>query len=131
MAQLDPATSWRLFQESLRPELNPANQASSREGVHLGAMAGTTDVIQRRYLGLCFEPDGIRLEPAVPDALGRIRFVFQYRGGTFELKNGSSGISLRAASGNRFPVMVLHAEDTKWLTPGDKWHSERRLLAPV
>jgi len=70
-ARLDPAMSWRLFCQSLRPDAEPCNSATSEEGLHLSAMAGSIDVIQRHYLGLGFEPDAIKLDPAPPPELGR------------------------------------------------------------
>lgn len=107
-----------MFCQSLRPELNPANRASSREGVHLGAVAATIDVLQRRYLGLRFEPDGILLEPAQPAALDRVRLVFNYRGGSFQIETAKERLTLRAAPNNEAITTVRYAKETRRLPPG-------------
>jgi trehalose/maltose hydrolase-like predicted phosphorylase len=118
LAQIDPAKSWHLYRESLRPELNPANKPSSREGVHLGAMAATIDVLQRCYLGLCFERHGIRLDPAPPCGLRLVRLPFQYRGDEFEAESDGCRLSIRARPANRTSVNIMHADRKLSLAPG-------------
>ena len=49
-------------------------------------MAGSIDIIHRHYLGLAFELDAIKLDPAPPPELGRMKLAFEYRQGDFTLQ---------------------------------------------
>jgi trehalose/maltose hydrolase-like predicted phosphorylase len=48
-AQSDCAQSWSLFKEALKADLQDTQGEATREGIHLGAMAGTADMVLRRY----------------------------------------------------------------------------------
>ena len=78
-----------LFRQSLRPDAEPCNSSTSEEGLHLSAMAGSIDVIQRHYLGLGFEMDAIRLDPARAPKLGPVTIAFVYRQHNFSLRIGA------------------------------------------
>lgn len=49
------------------------------EGIHLGAMAGTVDLIQRCYLGLEIQEDVLKFNPVMPEELQKICTRFRYR----------------------------------------------------
>ncbi|MFB4298537.1 hypothetical protein [Actinomadura sp. NTSP31] len=48
MASTDGDEAWRVFREALGSDLEDAQHGTTAEGVHLGAMAGTVDLVQRR-----------------------------------------------------------------------------------
>ncbi len=66
LARLDPALSWTFFQRALRIDRDTSETTSASEGLHLGAMAGTLDVLQRHYLGARVEADALAIAPAPP-----------------------------------------------------------------
>ena len=49
------------------------------EGIHVGAMAGTIDLIQRCYLGLELRANVLYFDPVLPDELTRINVHVRYR----------------------------------------------------
>jgi HAD superfamily hydrolase (TIGR01509 family) len=51
--------SWSLFTEALHSDIADVQGGTTREGIHLGAMAGTVDLLQRCFPGL--EPRGDEL----------------------------------------------------------------------
>ncbi|WP_328965004.1 glycoside hydrolase family 65 protein [Streptomyces virginiae] len=81
--------AWRYCEEALLGDVMDIQGGTTGEGIHLGAMAGTLDLIERGIVGLEVGPDGLRIDPVplreVPrcsftvDCLGhrgiRIRFV--------------------------------------------------------
>ena len=73
LAEIDPKRSWEFFERSLLIDIDASNSRSAEEGLHLGAMAGTLDVLQRHYLGLRIGPEGLRLSPMPPARLGPVR----------------------------------------------------------
>src|SRR5690606_21834048 len=72
LARLDPDESWRLYHQALSTDLNALKGESIAEGIHLGAMGGTLDILQRRYLGISPELDGLHLDPSLPEELGTV-----------------------------------------------------------
>jgi len=80
MASLDEARSWSLFREALLADLDDTQGGTTREGIHLGAMAGTVDLIARSFAGLRFDSKRISFAPRLPPRLANVRFQFAYRG---------------------------------------------------
>jgi Glycosyl hydrolase family 65, N-terminal domain/Glycosyl hydrolase family 65, C-terminal domain len=54
--------------------------ATTTEGIHLGAMAGTVDLVQRCYTGLETRQDVLWLNPSLPQELDGLDFEVRYRG---------------------------------------------------
>ncbi|HET9901774.1 MAG TPA: glycosyl hydrolase family 65 protein, partial [Actinomycetes bacterium] len=52
---------------------------TAKEGLHLGAMAGTVDLVQRAFTGLELRDDALWLNPCLPDELIELRFRLRYR----------------------------------------------------
>ncbi|MBO0738154.1 MAG: glycoside hydrolase family 65 protein, partial [Alphaproteobacteria bacterium] len=117
LARLDPAQSWRFFLQSLQPDMEPCNSSTSEEGLHLGAMAGSIDVIQRHYLGLGFELDAIRLDPAPPPELGPVKLTFEYRQDDFTLEWTGSCLKIAASPDNRVITRIRHQRRSQMLAP--------------
>lgn len=84
-ARTDRRRSWSVFEDSLRSDLEDVKGGSTEEGVHLGAMAGTLDLIQRCYAGVRPRIDALWIKPRLPKMLDRVRFVMRYRGDLLEL----------------------------------------------
>ena len=118
LARLDPAASWRLYQDALRLDLDPADTGTA-EGVHLGAMAATLDVMQRLYLGLDVAAGGLALSPALPPGLCQVRMRLYYRGGAFDLEWTGSELRLASDPANLAEVAVLQEGRTQPLRPGE------------
>ncbi|HWB72417.1 MAG TPA: glycosyl hydrolase family 65 protein [Egibacteraceae bacterium] len=79
LARSDRPRSWRLFVEALEADISDVQGGTTPEGVHLGAMAGTVDLVQRGYTGIVTRDDVLWLEPALPDTLSRLRLKIHYR----------------------------------------------------
>jgi alpha,alpha-trehalase len=79
-ARADRERSWELFCEALHSDVDDVQGGTTAEGIHLGAMAGSIDLIQRCYTGLHLSPDRMYLDPAIPTELGSLSFSVHYRG---------------------------------------------------
>jgi len=79
LARADRTRSWSLFTEALDSDLADIQRGTTREGIHLGAMAGTVDLLLRCYTGLETRDGVLWLHPALPPELGRLRFRLSYR----------------------------------------------------
>ncbi|MEO6628545.1 MAG: glycosyl hydrolase family 65 protein, partial [Aquihabitans sp.] len=80
LARQDRAQSWKIFLDALRSDFDDVQGGTTPEGIHLGAMGGTVDLLQRCYSGLETREDALRLDPVIPRELGRLAFDVHYRG---------------------------------------------------
>jgi trehalose/maltose hydrolase-like predicted phosphorylase len=99
LARLDRRRSWELFLQALKSDIADTQGGTTHEGIHLGAMAGTVDLIQRCYGGVDARDDVLWLDPALPDELPALRFLIHYRGHRVDI----------VIERDRLHVGVLHA----------------------
>ena len=69
-ARRDRASSWRYLTDSLATDSTDAHHGTTREGIHLGAMAGTIDIFTRCYTGLEMRSNALLAQPAAPRRVG-------------------------------------------------------------
>jgi len=77
--------SWHLFKDALESDVSDIQGGTTTEGIHLGAMAGTVDIIQRCYTGIETRGDTLWLNPYLPNKLKELKFTIQYRGHVLDL----------------------------------------------
>jgi len=80
LTRTDRRASWRFFRDALAADRQDLQAGTTAEGIHLGAMAGTVDLLQRCYTGLEIREDALWLDPRLPSALGRLELDLRYRG---------------------------------------------------
>src|SRR5215210_5866501 len=51
LADLDPKSSWEMFMTALESDVSDIQGGTTKEGIHMGVMAGALDLIQRGYVG--------------------------------------------------------------------------------
>lgn len=103
-ARYDRLNSWKTFCQALESDISDVQGGTTREGIHLGAMAGTVDVIQRCYTGLTIRDGILTFDPLLPDKLDGIRFSIRYRGAWLGLQVNHDALTLRLHEGD--PGMV-------------------------
>ena len=69
-----PASFWELFVQALHSDVSNVRGGTTAEGIHLGAMAGTLDLVQRCYTGLETRQVVLRFNPVIPEELGAVAF---------------------------------------------------------
>jgi alpha,alpha-trehalase len=85
LSRIDHRRSWALLSAALRADVDDIQGGTTAEGIHLGAMAGTVDLVQRCYTGL--EPCGDRLviRPSLPQEVRSIAFGIRFWGENVDL----------------------------------------------
>lgn len=121
LAHFRPDWAQSCFLKGVRLDLNPSNQASSREGVHLGAMAGSLDIVQRCYIGLTLHGEEIVIEPALPKDLPAISFTFRCGPGCFKVGHENRQVWIFSQSDNPKPAKLRVRGQTIELLPGATW----------
>ncbi|MEB2529089.1 family 65 glycosyl hydrolase [Kocuria rosea] len=80
LAQIDTTRAWTVFRQALLADLDDTQGGTTREGVHLGAMSGTLDIVVRAFAGLRIEANALDFTPRLPDHLRDVGFQVLYRG---------------------------------------------------
>jgi trehalose/maltose hydrolase-like predicted phosphorylase len=84
-ARSDRERSWRWFEAAVLADIKDVQGGTTPEGIHLGAMAGTVDLVQRCYSGIALREGVLWLNPCLPEELGSVRSRIQYRGHWFRI----------------------------------------------
>jgi trehalose/maltose hydrolase-like predicted phosphorylase len=79
LARIDRPAAWGFFCEALEADIADGAGGTTAEGIHLGAMAGTVDLLQRGFTGLETRGDRLHVNPGLPDDLAGMRFRMHYR----------------------------------------------------
>jgi alpha,alpha-trehalase len=96
LARADRPGSWDVFTEALVTDVADIQGGTTPEGIHLGAMAGTVDVLQRCYTGIELRGDVLWLEPRLPKPLRRLRLFVRYRGQSLAIDLEGDSVSVNA-----------------------------------
>ena len=78
LARSDRARSWDLCQRALESDLTDIQGGTTPERIHLGAMAGSVNILQECYTGLEPRDDVLWFNPCLPEALNRLRMAIRY-----------------------------------------------------
>lgn len=97
LARSDRHGSWRVFRDALTADVSDIEDGTTREGIHLGAMAGAVDVVQRCYTGLELRDDVLWLNPRLPEVVSRLALLVRYRTHTLELEISHDALVVNAA----------------------------------
>lgn len=97
------------------------SRGTTNSGIHLAAMAGTVDIVQRCYTGIVTRDDVLWLDPVLPKPLIRLSFTARYRGQSlrFDINHDEVKVHARHSSANEISigfgndVFKLKAGDTK------------------
>jgi trehalose/maltose hydrolase-like predicted phosphorylase len=79
LARSDRKRAGKLFSEALESDLLDTQGGTTSEGVHLGAMAGTVDLVQRAYTGIETREEVLWLSPSLPEDLTKLKFRIRFR----------------------------------------------------
>lgn len=110
--------SWQHFRDALRSDVDDIQGGTTAEGIHLGAMAGTIDLIERCYTGLEVRSDVLRLNPALPDELGSLTMSIRYRGRAVRLEFTAEFARVSVDRIGRHPISVECRGERVQVSPG-------------
>lgn len=119
MSRGDREGAWKVFTEALGTDVSDIQMGTTPEGIHLGAMAGTVDIIQRAHTGLETRGDMLLLNPCLPTELRRVTMSIFYRGHSLEIVIGPGKLHVRSRPGRAQTIKIGFKQRTHRLKPGD------------
>jgi trehalose/maltose hydrolase-like predicted phosphorylase len=120
LAAIDPESSWDRFLVALRSDVDDIQNGTTKEGIHLGVMAGTLDVVQRYYAGTQIRDDALVFDPRLPAGLGDLSFPIQFRGTPIQVTFAGGRLMLAVRpEGASEPIRAGMPGDVRQLRPGD------------
>ena len=128
LARSDRPRSWYLFQDALDSDIADIQGGTTPEGIHVGAMAGTIDLIQRCYLGIEMRANALHFDPALPADLGRVRARLRYRRQTLDIEVNHDALRVSSRPQPAAPITIGYRGHFRDVSPGDTY--EFRLIKP-
>ncbi len=107
------AGAWQYLQDALAEDVTDLQGGTTAEGIHLGAMAGTLDLVQRGLTGLETREDALWLDPAPVPELSEFSFSIRYRGHwgvALHMRPGRLRISIPSSEEQPIRVVLPHRE---------------------
>jgi len=121
LAAIDPESSWDRFLVALRSDVADIQGGTTKEGIHLGVMAATLDVVQRYYAGGYIRDDVLYFNPRLPAELGGLSFPMQFREAPILVSISSCQITMEVQPAG--PNHVIRAGipgEVRELCPGER-----------
>ena len=120
LAPYDPKSSWERFCVALEGDICDIQGGTTQEGIHMGVMSGTLDLVQRGYAGTRIRDGVLLFDPRLPERLERLRFAMQFRGTQVHVAFDDGCLTLAAdPEGSSQPVQVGVGADVRELCPGE------------
>ena len=113
--------AWEMFTEALRGDVEDIQGGTTREGIHLGAIGGTVDIVFRHFAGLDATGDVISFRPRLPEALSSLRAQVRHRGRWYGITVTRDRFLLYVEAGGDGPVPVKILGELHMLEPGERF----------
>ena len=112
--------SWSLFSEALESDFDDIQGGTTRGGIHLGAMAGTVDILQRCYTGLELRGNELRFDPALPDELKRLSFRLRHRKHSLRIDLTPAELTVKSDSSGVEAITIVVDHQRVPVQPGEQ-----------
>ncbi len=119
LARSDRPRSWKLFAEALESDIADIQGGTTPEGVHLGAMAGTVDLMQRGYTGVEARGDVLWFSPCLPDEIASLSLHLLYRRHWLDVEIAAGRLKVSTQKDWPEPIKLGLKERIYQLEPGD------------
>ena len=118
LARANRARAMEFFQQVLVSDVADIQGGTTSEGIHLAAMAGSVDLMQRCFTGMETRADRIILSPLWPESLGVLALPIHYRGLHLHLRVSGKGAIISVDPRGTGGVDVECRGRVERLTPG-------------
>ncbi|MGW5470094.1 glycoside hydrolase family 65 protein [Streptomyces chartreusis] len=120
LARVRRAEAWSYVQEALEADIADIQGGTTAEGIHLGAMAGTLDLVQRGLTGLETREDALWLDPVPLPALSEYGFSLRFRGHWgVGIRRRSGQLEISVPDSEESPIRVVLTDRAVTIAPGE------------
>ncbi|MEU6849422.1 glycoside hydrolase family 65 protein [Actinacidiphila alni] len=124
LARQQGVRAWPYCREALLSDITDVQGGTTGEGIHLGAMGGTLDLVERGIVGLAPGTDGLHVDPVPLAEIPASSFSVCCRGHRdvrISFRPGRIGISVPPSSLGPMPL-VLHGNRREAIAAGhERW----------
>ena len=118
LARGDRKRAMRYFQQVLLSDVLDIQGGTTAEGIHIAAMAGSIDLLQRCFTGIETRAGRLILNPLWPEDLGALRMPIYYRGYRLHLTIIGRTAELSVDPADHPPIEIECHGQVQTLTPG-------------
>jgi len=118
LARQEPEQAWQFLLGALESDIADVQGGTTAEGIHLGAMAGTVDIVLRCLTGMQARGEVLRFDPTLPPEVKDLAFSVHYRGHRIDVAIAVDHMEVRSRPGGAPPIKVLVQGKTIELSPG-------------
>ncbi|MFJ2766779.1 glycoside hydrolase family 65 protein [Streptomyces sp. NPDC087300] len=120
LARVRRTGAWKFVQEALEGDIADLQGGTTGEGIHLGAMAGTLDLVQRGLTGLETRGGALWLDPVPLPGLSEFGFALRYQGHWGVRLHMRPGLlHIRVPASDRSPIRVELPGRAVSVAPGE------------
>ncbi len=118
LSRADRQQSWQLARTALNSDFKDLQGGTTPEGIHLGAMAGTVDLMERCYTGLEVRGHGLVFNPHLPHEVARLRTTVRYRRQVLEVDVSHDMLTITSRPTTAWPVTIAYRNRARSISPG-------------
>ncbi len=119
LARTDRTRSMELFRRALESDISDIQGGTTAEGIHLGAMAGSVDMLQRGYTGMEMRAGVLHVKPRLPEGIEQLRFRIYVRDRWVEVSAEDAVVALSSEVTSAPPLSVDCRGDRRELRSGE------------
>ncbi len=120
LAEPEPDDSWERFLAALESDIDDVQGGTTKEGIHMGVMSGTLDLVQRFYAGSEIRDDTLFFQPRQTQRLEGLSMPMRFRGTTLSIRLTRAQLEVKVATeGSSRPIRVGVGDEVRELCPGD------------
>ncbi|MGH3836582.1 MAG: glycoside hydrolase family 65 protein [Pseudonocardiaceae bacterium] len=124
---LDPESSWKRFLVALESDVGDVQGGTTKEGIHMGVMSGTLDLLQRSYVGASVRDGALHFDPMLTDRLDGLTFPMQFHGTLIRVSISGDELTVHTlAGGFSRPVRIGIGDEVRELAAGEQWVASLR-----
>jgi trehalose/maltose hydrolase-like predicted phosphorylase len=120
--------SLEYFKLLLESDVADVQGGTTAEGIHLAAMAGSVDLLQRCFTGLETRGGVLRFNPQWPEGLGTFTCRLRFRGHDIIVRISATLLRVSAVSGDVPEIQVCCVDQWHTLRPGESLEFDLRTL---
>jgi alpha,alpha-trehalase len=121
LARADRQRSWRLALKALDADIADIQGGTTKEGIHLGAMAGTVDLMQRCYTGIELRAGTLLFNPRLPEEVERLRSTVRFRRQILDFEITQEELTVTSRPMTAHPVTISYRGQGREMSPGQSF----------